>query len=69
MRLRYRRQSLSTMLGITKAKKRINKAVGLTAIRKPFRAPGNFKRRIKRRIGYYSEFMKFFRWFRRKTKR
>ena len=65
MRFRYRRRSLSTMLGITKTKKRVNKAIGLTALRKPARAPGNFKRRVKRRLGYYSEPMKLFRWLRR----
>jgi hypothetical protein len=42
------------MLGITKAKKRINKAIGVTAVMKPFRAPGNAKRRVLRKVGYYS---------------
>jgi hypothetical protein len=59
--IRYRRPSLNTMLGITRAKKRFNRAIGLTAIRRPFRAPGNFKRRMLRRAGYYSEPMKFLR--------
>jgi hypothetical protein len=59
--IRYRRPSLNTMLGITKAKKRFNRAIGLTAIRRPFRAPGNFKRRMLRRAGYYSEPMRFLR--------
>jgi hypothetical protein len=62
---RYRRPSLNTILGITRAKKRFNRAVGLTAIRRPFRAPGNFKRRMLRRSGYYSEPMKLFRFIRR----
>ncbi len=58
---RYRRPSVKTMLGITKAKKRFNKAVGITALKKPFRAPGNAKRRMLRKIGYYSGPMKFLR--------
>jgi len=66
--LRYRNPSLKTMLGITKAKKRFNNAVGITAIKRPFRAPGNFRRRMLRRFGYYSEPMKFFRFLRRKIK-
>ena len=59
--IRYRKPSLKNMLGITKAKKRFNNAVGITALKRPFRAPGNFKRRVLRRVGYYSEPMKFFR--------
>lgn len=62
---RYRRPSLSTALGITRAKKRFNRAVGITAIKRPFRAPGNAKRRMLRRVGYYSEPMKMFRFVRR----
>lgn len=69
MRLfRYRRRSIKTMLGVTKAKKRFNKAVGITAIKAPFRAPGNIKRRALRKAGYYSGPMKFFRFMRRKLK-
>jgi hypothetical protein len=52
---RYRRPSLKTILGITKAKKRIKKDLGITAALKPFRAWGNAKRRFKRKIGYESE--------------
>lgn len=63
--MRYRRPSLKTALGITRAKKRFNKAVGLTAIRKPFRAPGNAKRRMLRKMGYYSGPMKFMRFLKR----
>ncbi|GCE28795.1 hypothetical protein KDA_42790 [Dictyobacter alpinus] len=64
----YRRPSLKTMLGITKAKKRFNRAVGITALKRPFRAPGNFKRRILSRVGYYSEPMKAFRAMQRMNK-
>jgi len=52
---RYRRPSLSTLLGITKAKKRIKKELGITDAMKPFRARTNAKRRFKRKIGYESE--------------
>ncbi len=49
---RYRRPSAKTMLGITKAKNRFNKAVGITAIKNPFRASGNAKRRMLCKMGY-----------------
>lgn len=52
---RYRRPSLNTLLGITKAKKRIKKELGITDAMKPFRAWTNVKRRFKRKIGYESE--------------
>lgn len=66
MRLfRYRRPSVKTMLGVTRAKKRFNKAIGLTAVRRPLRAPGNAKRRMLRKMGYYSEPMKFLRFLKR----
>ena len=51
---RYRRPSLKTMLGITKAKKRIKKELGITEFMKPFRLWTNTKRRFKRKIGYES---------------
>ena len=53
--IRYRRPSLKTLLGITKAKKRIKKELGITAFMKPFRWWTNTKRRFKRKIGYESE--------------
>ncbi len=59
--IRYRRPSMKTALGVTKAKRRFNRAVGITAARRPFRAPGNYKRLVLRRAGYYSEPMKFMR--------
>ncbi len=52
---RYRRLSLNTLLGITKAKKRLKKELGITDALKPFRAWTNAKRRFKRKIGYESE--------------
>ena len=69
MRLfRYRKPSVKTMLGVTKAKKRFNKAVRITAIKRPLRSPGNFKRRILRKAGYNSGPMKFLRFLKRKSK-
>ncbi len=52
---RYRRPSLKTLLGITKAKKRIKKELGITAAMKPFRWWTNTKRKIKRDVGYESK--------------
>ena len=52
---RYRRPSLKTMLGITNAKKRLKKELGITALLKPVRWWPNQKRRLKRQIGYESD--------------
>jgi hypothetical protein len=51
---RYRAPSIKTVLGITHAKKAINKAVGITAAMKPVRWLSNTKRTAKRKAGYYS---------------
>lgn len=51
---RYRRPSLNTLLGITKAKKQVKKELGITAALKPFRAWTNAKRTFKRKSGYES---------------
>ena len=63
--IRYRRPSVKTLLGITKAKKHVKKQLGITAAMRPMRATGNMKRRVLRRAGYYSGPMKFFRFLRR----
>lgn len=52
---RHRRPSLKTILGVTKAKKRLKKELGITALLKPFRWWGNTIRTFKRKIGYESE--------------
>ncbi|HPM84662.1 MAG TPA: hypothetical protein PLF81_28350 [Candidatus Anammoximicrobium sp.] len=39
---------------VTKAKKRVKKALGIAAALKPFRWWTNAKRRIKRKVGYES---------------
>ena len=67
--IRYRRPSLSTMLGVTRAKKRLNRQLGITAVKRPFRAPGNMKRRFLRHAGYYRGPMKFFRFMGRMLKK
>ena len=52
---RYRRPSLTTVLGITKAKKRLKKELGITEAMKPIRLWTKHRRRFNRRIGYESE--------------
>lgn len=59
--MRYRKPSIKTLVGITKFKKRVKKALGITAIMRPFRALPNYKRRLLRRAGYYSPEMKMVR--------
>lgn len=56
--MRYRKPSLKSMLGVTRTKKRINRQLGITAIKRPFRAPKNMERRVLRHAGYYSGPMK-----------
>ncbi len=58
---RYRRPSLSTLLGISQAKRRIKKATGIAQVERVINTPTNLKRRVLRRVGYYSEPMKFLR--------
>src|ERR1051326_143830 len=56
--IRYRKPSVNTLLGVTKMKKRVKKALGINAVLAPFRMVGNFKRRTLDRAGYYSPQMK-----------
>lgn len=58
---RYRRPSLSTVLGISQAKWRIKKATGIAQVEWVINTPTNLKRRALRRVGYYSEPMKLLR--------
>jgi hypothetical protein len=53
-RIRYRRSSLRTQLGVTQEEKKIKRELGITALLRPFRWWGNEKRHIKRELGYYS---------------
>jgi len=59
--MRYRKPSLNTLLGITKAKKKIKKDLGIYKVTKVINAPQNAKRRLKRAAGYESGLMRFFR--------
>lgn len=53
------------MLGVTKAKRRVKKSLGVYNVTKVINAPKNAERRVKRKIGYYSELMKFLRFLKR----
>lgn len=63
--VRYRKPSVKTLLGVTKAKRQIKKDLGITKITRVTNAPKNTKRRIKRKAGYESEPMKFMRFLKR----
>jgi hypothetical protein len=52
---RYRRPSVKTILGVTRAKKKIKRDLGITAAMKPLRFWTNQKRRLKRKVGYESD--------------
>ena len=43
------------MLGVTRAKKKLKRDLGITAAMKPFRFWTNQKRRLKRKVGYESD--------------
>lgn len=51
---RYRKPSLKTALGITKAKRKFTRATGGAVVRNPKAPLKNMERRIKRKAGYYS---------------
>jgi hypothetical protein len=59
--MRYRKPSVKTVLGVTKWKKRVKKALGINKLLWPFRAVNNYQRRMLRRAGYYSPEMKMMR--------
>jgi hypothetical protein len=59
--MRYRRPSLNTLLGITKAKRQLNRDLGIYNVTRITNAPSNAERRIKRSLGYYSGPMKLMR--------
>jgi len=46
---------MKTLLGVTKAKKKLKRDLGMTAAMKPFRFWTNQKRRLKRKVGYESK--------------
>lgn len=59
--MRYRKPSLKTVLGVTKAKKKIKKQLGVYKVTKHTNATKNAKRRALRAAGYESGIMVFFR--------
>jgi len=63
--MRYRKPSLKGLLGVTKAKRRLKKDLGIYEVTKVTNAPANAKRRLKRAVGYESEPMKLTRFLRR----
>lgn len=58
MKMRYRKPSVKTVLGVTKLKKRVKKALGINKLLWPFRAVNNYQRGMLRRAGYYSPELK-----------
>ena len=66
--IRYRKPSLNNILGVTKAKRRVKKAAGVYKVTKTTNAPSNYKRKVKRKAGYESGIMKFFRFLQRKSR-
>ena len=65
MRIRYRKPSLKTILGLTAAKKQLKRDLGIYKVTRVLNAPKNAKRRAKRALGYESEPAKFFRFLMR----
>ncbi len=55
---RYRKPSVNELLGITQARRRVSRKLGLATLRDPRTPIRNLERRMKRRAGYYSEPMK-----------
>ena len=66
--MRYRKPSLKSVLGVTKAKRKLKKDLGIYEVTKIINAPKNAKRRVKRKLGYESEIMKIFRFIGRMFK-
>lgn len=58
---RYRRPSLRTALGVTRAERRLKTETGYYRATRWMRAPYNFHRRVLRRMGYYSPASTFLR--------
>jgi hypothetical protein len=50
---RYRKPSINTLLGITKEKRRIKRALGISQVQ-AWTRPSRVKQRIKYRLGLYS---------------
>jgi hypothetical protein len=57
---RYRKPSAKTLLGITRVKKQIKKATGISTF-EAYTKPSRIKQRIKQKMGVYSPTMRVFR--------
>jgi hypothetical protein len=62
--MRYRKPSIKTIFGITKAKRKIKKDLGIYEVTKIINTPQNAKRKVKRDLGYESVIMRIFRYLR-----
>jgi hypothetical protein len=65
MAWRYRRPSWKTLLGLTAAKKKVKRELGIYKVTRVLNAPKNAKRRVKRSLGWESEGAKLFRFIMR----
>jgi hypothetical protein len=65
MRIRYRKPSLKTVLGLTAAKKKVKRDLGIYDVTAILNSPKSTKRRAKRVIGWESESAKLFRFITR----
>jgi hypothetical protein len=57
---RYRKPSLNTILGITREKRRIKRALGISLVQ-AWTRPSRIKQRVKQRAGLYSPAMRLIR--------
>ena len=57
---RYRKPSISTILGITREKRRIKRALGISQVQ-AWTRPSRIKQRVKQRAGLYSPAMRIIR--------
>lgn len=65
--IRYRRRSLNTVLGVTKAKRQVKKELGVYEVTQITNAPRNAKRRARRKVGLETELVRFLRFLGRKA--
>ena len=63
--MRYRKPSLKAILGITAAKKKVKRDLGVYEVTRILNASKNAKRRAKRAVGWESEGAKLFRFIMR----
>jgi len=58
--IRYRKPSMNTILGITKAKRRLKRQLGISQVQ-AWTKPSRVKQRLKYRIGWYTPQMRVIR--------